>query len=90
MHNVTDPHSHSDSRLTGLALAVAALCLMAPVNNAASGDKPQGILFSVRDYQRSGVVVTNAGEKVRILVELIGFVSGGRLRKHFVKLRGSG
>jgi len=66
MHKATDPHSHSDLRLTGLVLAVLAFCLIASVSD---------------DYQRSGVVVSNAGEKVRILVEPIGFVSGGRLTK---------
>jgi hypothetical protein len=81
MNHAADAQGHRMPRLAWLALALSCVVTLARSSEAQSANDTRGILFSVRDYQRSGVVVSSAGERVRILVEPIAFVSGGILTK---------
>jgi len=49
--------------------------------NAASADpsKP-GVLYSVRDYTRSGITYSGAGKNIKFLIEPFAYVSNGKLR----------
>jgi len=60
---------------------ISPILLLVTTLSAIGADKPNGIIFAVRDYSHSGVVVSGAGEGIKTLIEPFAYVIDGKLAK---------
>lgn len=67
--------------LRNLKCILPILLFTAAVTANGADEKPNGILFVVRDYSHSGVVVSGAGKGIKTLIEPFAYVIDGKLEK---------
>lgn len=74
---------HLKKDLRRLKCVLPTLLLIAALSAIAADEKPNGILFAVRDYSHSGVVVSGTGkdEGIKTLIEPFAYVMDGKLEK---------
>ncbi len=74
---------HQTNGLYRLKATLPALLLAITLTASGADEKPNGILFAVRDYSHSGVVVSGTGrdEGIKTLIEPFAYITNGQLSK---------
>lgn len=66
--------------LTKIRPCLMALATVGMLSVVSADSSKPGVLFSVRDYTRSGITYSGAGKNIKFLIEPFAYVSNGKLR----------